>query len=841
MPPQPARRGGPRPHRRRLGDLHLGLHGHPQGRGGQPPQRRGRSSTPSRGCSCRTEPIGPGDRVMAGLSVAFDACCEEMWLAWAHGACLVPAPRSLVRSGVDVGPWLVANDITVVSTVPTLVALWPTESLDARAPADPGRRGLPARDRRPARHRRPRGLEHLRPDRGHRRRLRRPAAPARDRCASGCPLDGWDLAVVDAAGRAGPGRRAGRADHRRRRAGALPRPGQGRREVRRDADPGLGPRLPQRRPGAVRRRGAGLRRAGPTTRSSSAAGASSSARSTARCSALPGRGRRGRRRAPQPGGQPACWSATSRPTTASTRPPRSSGCAGTMPAALVPRLAAVDALPDPHLRQDRPRRPAVAAPGRRAPRHRRAGPVGAPRPGWRTSGSTCSAPSSAARRRLLRPRRRQPHRRADGVPAARALPRGHRRRPLRAPRPSATLAAALDDMATPAGRRRPPRCARRPSKTQVGQVVAHRARSDRSPAALAHLGRRSAHNVRPRVLGLDWLPPSSLGLGARSAGCCWSSRPAGWLLGAVGARVAAARRRARRLPARRPRCTCGCGSPSGSPTSSARPTWRRRRPDAGLRPRCSAPRSASDVDLHSHAAGHRPAHAGQGLLRRARGRPDRPLARRRTCCTSAGSGSAPAPGSAPAARSAPAPTSARAPRSRPGSAVLGAVAARRVLVGRPGRRLRRARGPWSADRPPEPRRAGLAAYAAVGAGALAAAAPRGAGRARRGRAARCGGDRLADAALRGAAGCCRSRPWSALSCWPLLVLAVVRLLGRRARARAPPGAQPARRWQAWATLRVLDEARTWLFPLYASTLTPLWLRAARRRRSARTSRPRRCC
>ncbi len=41
------------------------------------------------------EPLGPGDRVMAGLSVAFDASCEEMWLAWAYGACLVPAPRSL--------------------------------------------------------------------------------------------------------------------------------------------------------------------------------------------------------------------------------------------------------------------------------------------------------------------------------------------------------------------------------------------------------------------------------------------------------------------------------------------------------------------------------------------------------------------------------------------------------------------------------------------------------------------------------------------------------------------------------------------------------------------------
>ncbi|WP_426624031.1 Pls/PosA family non-ribosomal peptide synthetase [Leifsonia sp. McL0607] len=76
------------------------------------------------------EPIGPGDRVLAGLSVAFDASCEEMWLAWAHGACLVPAPRSLVRTGMDLGPWLAARRITVVSTVPTLAALWPTDALD---------------------------------------------------------------------------------------------------------------------------------------------------------------------------------------------------------------------------------------------------------------------------------------------------------------------------------------------------------------------------------------------------------------------------------------------------------------------------------------------------------------------------------------------------------------------------------------------------------------------------------------------------------------------------------------------------------------------------------------
>ncbi|WP_265442928.1 Pls/PosA family non-ribosomal peptide synthetase [Flexivirga meconopsidis] len=75
------------------------------------------------------DPIGPDDRVMAGLSVAFDASCEEMWLAWRYGACLVPAPRSLVKSGMDLGPWLVANDITVVSTVPTLLGMWPTDAL----------------------------------------------------------------------------------------------------------------------------------------------------------------------------------------------------------------------------------------------------------------------------------------------------------------------------------------------------------------------------------------------------------------------------------------------------------------------------------------------------------------------------------------------------------------------------------------------------------------------------------------------------------------------------------------------------------------------------------------
>ena len=148
-------------------------------------------------------PLGVGDRVMAGLSVAFDASCEEMWLAWRYGACLVPAPRALVKSGIEVGPWLVANDVTVVSTVPTLVALWPPESLaDVRLLIMGGEAVPPEL-------------------------ATRLVAPGREvwntygpteatvvACGAeltvegpvriGLPLDGWDLAVVDAAGQPVP-------------------------------------------------------------------------------------------------------------------------------------------------------------------------------------------------------------------------------------------------------------------------------------------------------------------------------------------------------------------------------------------------------------------------------------------------------------------------------------------------------------------------------------------------------------------------------------------------------------------------------------------------------------
>ena len=148
----------------------------------------------------QTAPLRPGDRVLAGLSVAFDASCEEMWLAWRYGACLVPAPRSLVKAGAELGRWLVERGITVVSTVPTLAALWPPEALSRVRLLIFGGEACP-----------PELVERL-------------AAPGREvwntygpteatvvACGAplvpgspvriGLPLAGWQLAVVDAAGR----------------------------------------------------------------------------------------------------------------------------------------------------------------------------------------------------------------------------------------------------------------------------------------------------------------------------------------------------------------------------------------------------------------------------------------------------------------------------------------------------------------------------------------------------------------------------------------------------------------------------------------------------------------
>ena len=146
------------------------------------------------------KPIGPRDRVMAGLSVAFDASCEEIWLAFAHGACLVPAPRSLVRSGVDVGPWLTANQVTIVSTVPTLVALWPPAALERVRLLILGGEAFP-----------PELVTRLQAPGREVWNTYGPTEATVVACAAmvtgelpvriGLPLAGWDLAVVDGEGR----------------------------------------------------------------------------------------------------------------------------------------------------------------------------------------------------------------------------------------------------------------------------------------------------------------------------------------------------------------------------------------------------------------------------------------------------------------------------------------------------------------------------------------------------------------------------------------------------------------------------------------------------------------
>ncbi len=141
-------------------------------------------------------PLGPGDRVLAGLSVAFDASCEEMWLAWRHGACLVPAPRALVRTGMDLAPWLVDRGITVVSTVPTLASLWPPNTLDAVRLLIFGGEVCP-----------PELVERLAVGEREVWNTYGPTEATVVACAArlragmpvriGIPLDGWDLAVVD--------------------------------------------------------------------------------------------------------------------------------------------------------------------------------------------------------------------------------------------------------------------------------------------------------------------------------------------------------------------------------------------------------------------------------------------------------------------------------------------------------------------------------------------------------------------------------------------------------------------------------------------------------------------
>ena len=267
--------------------------------------------------------------------------------------------------------------------------------------------------------------------------------------------------------------------------------------------------------------------AGPTSRSSSAAAGSSWARWTPRSRRCPAW-----RAPPRPYGPPAaatsCWSATWSPRTAGTRPRPSQRLRAELPAALVPLLAPVRRPADPHLRQGRPQRAALAAAGGGwRPAGARRAAATAPRPGWPSSGprsSACRWPaprddffaigggSLAAAQLTTLLRTRYPRRRRAGrLPGA---------RPLR------KLARLLDRSAQGDGRARDDR-ARADAGAKVVQLLAaaapvHRWSGCAGRSALLALGNRAGP-----LRHYPWAPTASWWLvGRRRAAALQPARTA---------------------------------------------------------------------------------------------------------------------------------------------------------------------------------------------------------------------------------------------------------------------------------------------------------------------------
>ncbi|WP_457254780.1 Pls/PosA family non-ribosomal peptide synthetase [Pedococcus sp. P5_B7] len=759
------------------------------------------------------EPMGPGDRVMAGLSVAFDASCEEMWLAWRYGACLVPAPRSLVRSGMELGPWLTANRITVVSTVPTLAALWPTDAL-----ADVRLLIL--------------GGEACPPEIGTRlatdgREVWNTYGPTEATVVScgarltgegpvriGLPLDGWDLAVVDPTGRpVEPGE-----------TGELIIGGVGLArylDADKDAEkfapmPTLGWDRAYRSGDLVRNDPEGLVFGGRADDQVKVGGRRIEL-GEVDSALLSLEGVMGAATAVRHTGAGHAMLvgyvvlSDSFDLEASLAALRAS-----MPSPLVPRLAEVQNLPTRTSGKiDRDALPWPVA--TLAGKARASGPVRLEgTAAWLQElwleilGAVVSGPqedffdvgggSLAAAHLVSRLRERFPEVTVADIYDAPRL---------------GDLARVLDELAAPAAAQnrnvRPV-----PASTQLGQVA--------FTIPLRTLtGLRwcvwvaAANNVAHDAWSMDWLVTVP-----------WWVVLVGWLalvtpvgrltLSAVGARLLlkgigpGQYRRGGRVHLRlwaAERLTDELGA-----ANLANTPWMR------LYARALGAKVGRHVDLHGippvtglarfgdecsvepevDLAGH---WLDGDILHL--GRVDIGEAAR------IGARSTLAPGSSVGARA----------EVAPGSAVFGAIPADEAWAGAPARRAGRARGPWD-DRRPLNRPVWLAAYGAVAvlvsllpgiavlAGALSVSAP-----------------------LRDATG-----PGSALTTalvWlpvatvvglltlAALVLALVRLLGIGLTS-GHHAINGLRAWQAWSTIRVLDEARTWLFPLYSSSLTPIWLR-----------------
>jgi non-ribosomal peptide synthetase-like protein len=756
--------------------------------------------------------IQPGDRVMAGLSVAFDASCEEMWLAWRHGACLVPAPRSLVRSGMDLGPWLRANDITVVSTVPTLVALWPPTALDDVRLLVLGGEACP-----------PEIAARLSTSTREVWNTYGPTEATVVACGArltgeppvriGLPLDGWDLAVVDQRGQRVPEGEPGELiiggvglarylDPAKDAAGYAAMPALGWERAYRSGDivrfDGEGLVFSGRADDQVKVGGRRIELGEVDSALLSLPGVSGAAAAVRRTDA---------------GNSLLVGYVTTEPgfdAKAAVERLRTS-----MPAALVPRLAVLDTLPtrtSGKIDRDALPWPPPARPGAPVEPPGLEGTAAWVAGHWTAIlGGAPSGPdddffdlgggSLTAAQLVSRLRERFPEVTVADVYDHPAL---------------VDLATTLDEMATPTGRQnasvRPV-----PVATQAAQVLA--SLGFRSIGALRWLTWVGLGVLVGRgVLGLDWLP--AIGWGWVLLGWLLLVNPVGRVaLAALAARAVLAGVRPGTHPrggtvhlrlwlAERLVDELGATGLSSAPLVKVYARWLGCRigrhvdlhsapPVTGLLILGDGSSVEPEVDLAGHWLDGEQLHIGSVTVGA-----DARVGARSTLLPGAHVGD----GAEVAA----------------GSAVFGPVPDGQAWSGAPALFSGRARGPWSDDRPPN-RPVWLVAYAASALGLsllpiLAVLA----------------GLVVAAPALAGATGI-RDAVATALAWLPLatvvgvvvlalLVVGVVRLLSLGLEVGHHP-VHGRQAWQAWSILKVLDEARTWLFPLYSSGLTPLWLRA----------------
>ena len=813
--------GRARPRRRRVDHLHLRLDGHAEGRRGQPRLRGGVRRRRGPPVPRRRAASGPATACWPGCRSRSTPRARRCGSRGGTAPAWCPAPRALVRTGVDLGPWLEAQRITVVSTVPTLAALWPPDALEDVRLLIFGGEACP-----------PELAERLAVEGREVWNTYGPTEATVVACAARLTGDGPG-ADRPAAGRLGARRRRrrGRAgrDGRERRAGdrrgrARPLPRHRARTPRSSRRcPSLGWERAYRSGDIVRADEAGLLFLGRADEQVKLGGRRIELGEVdAALLALPGVARRGGGRAPHPRRATRCWSGYVVPDGASLDTDAAAlALREQLPAALVPLLAVVDDAADAHVGQGRPGRAALAAARRERPRPRRGGPADPDRGlAGRGLGGDPRRAGDRPEGRLLHPRRRQPHRRAAGGADPHPAPAGVGRRPL--PAPEARRARG------PAGRARArPATARRevvPTPRRAALVQALLMVPMLALVGLRWASVAAAISTRRRWSRVPWAPHRVRGGRWRWPGWCCSARPGGSAIAAGGARLL--------LRGVRPGSYPRGGAvhlrlwAADAPRRAVRRDRRRRRVlDHPLRPRARR----EDRQRTSTCT---PRRRSPACSRSGAARPSSPrwtsaaTGSTATSCASARSGSA--PGATVGARSTLLPGARIGKgardrrRARPCAARCPPASAGRARPrGRAGKTAA-----WPGRRPGPPRSRALGARLRRRRRCCSGCCPRW---------------RRCPRSLIVAAGRRRHGVPAAATRAALLMVAARDggLPGSRYAALVVVGGAPARHrharagyhpvhsrvgWQVWTTERLMGMARTGLFPLYASLFTPVWLR-----------------